>query len=48
MDFETMDSFLRSFSGVDFDYPFDEKVRVYRVGEKIFALSEDTIKELMR
>jgi predicted DNA-binding protein (MmcQ/YjbR family) len=42
MDFETMDSFLRSFSGVEFDYPFDEKVRVYRVGEKIFALSEDT------
>ena len=42
MDFETMDSFLRSFSGVGFDYPFDEKVRVYRVGEKIFALSEDT------
>ena len=42
MDFNTMDSFLCSFSGVSFDYPFDEKVRVYRVGEKIFALTEDT------
>ena len=27
---------------VTFDYPFDEKVRVYRIGEKIFALTEDT------
>ena len=42
MDFNTMDSFLCAFQGVSFDYPFDEKVRVYRVGEKIFALTEDT------
>lgn len=24
-----------------FDYPFDEKTRVYRVSEKMFALTED-------
>jgi predicted DNA-binding protein (MmcQ/YjbR family) len=27
---------------VTFDYPFDEKVRAYRISEKMFALTEDT------
>jgi len=29
--------------GVTFDYPFDEKVRVYRIAEKMFALTADEI-----
>lgn len=39
MDFEELDSYIRSRQGATFDYPFDEKVRVYRIGEKIFALT---------
>jgi predicted DNA-binding protein (MmcQ/YjbR family) len=27
--------------GVTFDYPFDEKVRVYRISEKMFALTSE-------
>ena len=27
--------------GVTFDYPFDERVRVYRIAEKMFALTAD-------
>ena len=27
--------------GVTYDYPFDEEVRVYRIAQKIFALTKD-------
>ena len=39
MNFETMDRYILSKEGATFDYPFDEKTRVYRVGEKMFALT---------
>ena len=41
MNFEQLDAYLRSKQGVTFDYPFDEKVRVYRIAEKIFALTSE-------
>jgi len=42
MTFEELDKYLLSKQGATFDYPFDEKVRVYRIAEKIFALTEET------
>ena len=43
MNFKQLDRYLLSKQAVTFDYPFDEKVRVYRIAEKMFALtSEDT------
>jgi len=42
MTFDEMDVYLRSKAGATYDYPFDEVVRVYRVGGKIFALSSET------
>ena len=39
MHFKTMDKYLLSKEGATYDYPFDEKTRVYRVGEKMFALT---------
>ncbi len=42
MDFNTLQKVLLSFQGTTYDYPFDEETRVYRVGEKIFALTKDT------
>ena len=41
MDFQNLESFINTLQGVTFDYPFDEKTRVYRVSEKMFALTED-------
>ena len=41
MKFEALDGYLLSKKGVTFDYPFDEKVRVYRIGEKMFALTSE-------
>ena len=41
MNFKTMDRYLLSKEGATFDYPFDEKTRVYRVGEKMFALTSE-------
>jgi len=41
MTFDQLDTYLRSKHGVTFDYPFDEEVRVYRIGEKIFALTSE-------
>ena len=41
MNFEQLDTYLRSKKGVTFDYPFDEKVRVYRIAEKMFALTSE-------
>ena len=39
MNFKQLDSYIRAKQGVTFDYPFGEKVRVYRIGEKMFALT---------
>jgi predicted DNA-binding protein (MmcQ/YjbR family) len=41
MNFKTMDEYLLSKEGATFDYPFDEKTRVYRIGEKMFALTTE-------
>ncbi|MEA1880295.1 MAG: MmcQ/YjbR family DNA-binding protein [Campylobacterota bacterium] len=43
MNFKKLDAYLQSKDHVTFDYPFDEKTRVYRIAEKMFALtSEDS------
>ena len=41
MNFEQLDNYLRVKQGVTFDYPFDEKVRVYRISGKMFALTSE-------
>jgi predicted DNA-binding protein (MmcQ/YjbR family) len=41
MDFEQIDTYLLLKKGATFDYPFDETVRVYRVANKIFALTAE-------
>ena len=41
MNFEELDAYLLSKNGATFDYPFDEVVRVYRIGNKMFALVVD-------
>jgi predicted DNA-binding protein (MmcQ/YjbR family) len=41
MTFETLDAYIRTLPNVTFDYPFDEEVRVYRIGNKMFALTAD-------
>jgi len=41
MNFEQLDSYIRTKQGVTFDYPFDEKVRVYRIADKMFALTSE-------
>jgi len=41
MTFKQLNKYLLSKQGVTFDYPFDEKVRVYRIGEKMFALTSE-------
>jgi len=41
MNFRELESYIMSKANVTYDYPFDEKVRVYRISEKIFALTED-------
>ena len=43
MNFKELEEYIMSKPNVIYDYPFDEKVRVYRIGEKIFALTEDII-----
>jgi len=43
MNFTALDTSLCSKKGATFDYPFDEKVRVYRVMNKIFALTSDNL-----
>ena len=42
MTFNQLDKYLLSKQCVIFDYPFDEKVRAYRISDKMFALTEDT------
>ena len=41
MTFKQLDDYLLSKQGVTFDYPFDEEVRVYRIAEKMFALTSE-------
>ncbi len=41
MNFEMLDKYLLSKPGATFDYPFDEKVRVYRIANKMFALMSE-------
>jgi predicted DNA-binding protein (MmcQ/YjbR family) len=41
MTFKKLDNYLLSHQGVTYDYPFDEKTRVYRVGNKMFALTSE-------
>jgi predicted DNA-binding protein (MmcQ/YjbR family) len=41
MDFKELDNYLLSKQGATFDYPFDEVVRVYRIANKMFALTVD-------
>ena len=44
MNFKKLNTYLLSKQGATYDYPFDEKVRVYRIAEKMFALTvEDKI-----
>ncbi len=42
MTFAQLDRYLLSKPGASYDYPFDEVVRVYRVGQKMFALTSKT------
>ena len=42
MHFHEMDRYLLSKTAATYDYPFDEKTRVYRVGNKMFALTSET------
>jgi len=41
MNFKQLDSYIMSKQGASYDYPFDEEVRVYRIAEKIFALTNE-------
>ena len=41
MTFKQLDTYLLAKKGATFDYPFDEKTRVYRVAEKMFALTSE-------
>ena len=43
MNFVQLDAYLLSKKGAVYDYPFDEKVRVYRVAGKMFALCVDAL-----
>ncbi len=43
MNFAKLDKYLLSKKGVSCDYPFDEKVRVYRVMDKMFALTTEEL-----
>ena len=42
MNFKELEAYILQKKGVTFDYPFDEKVRTYRIYEKMFALTEET------
>jgi predicted DNA-binding protein (MmcQ/YjbR family) len=45
MNFKQLNNYLLSKQGATYDYPFDEKVRVYRIAQKMFALTieEDSL-----
>ena len=46
MTLKQLDKYLLSKKGSTFDYPFDEDVRVYRIAQKIFALTNERKKPL--
>ena len=46
MNFKELDTYLLSKQGATFDYPFDEEVRVYRIANKMFALTNDNKRPL--
>ena len=41
MNLEQLDKYLLGKKGAGFDYPFDERTRVYRISEKMFALTSE-------
>jgi len=41
MNFKQLEKYIMKKKGVTFDYPFDDIVRVYRISEKIFALTSE-------
>jgi len=41
MNFKQLDAYIRAKKGVNFDYPFGAQVRVYRISEKMFALTSE-------
>ena len=41
MNFKQLEKYIMKKQGVTFDYPFDDIVRVYRIAEKIFALTSE-------
>ena len=41
MNFAELDAYLLAKKGATFDYPFDKTVRVYRIADKMFALTAD-------
>ena len=41
MNFKQLNKLLHQNKAVTFDYPFDEKTRVYRISEKMFALTSE-------
>lgn len=41
MNFKELDTYLLSKKGATFNYPFDKTVRVYRIADKMFALTAD-------
>jgi len=42
MNFKQLNSYIMSKQGATYDYPFDEEVRVYRIGNKMFALTNES------
>jgi predicted DNA-binding protein (MmcQ/YjbR family) len=42
MTFDQLDRYLLSLQGATYDYPFDEETRVYRIANKMFALTSET------
>jgi len=41
MTFKQLENYIMKKQGVTYDYPFDEKTRVYRIAEKMFALTSE-------
>ena len=41
MNFKQLEKYIMKKQGVTFDYPFDDIVRVYRIAEKMFALTSE-------
>jgi len=41
MTFKQLETYIMKKQSVTYDYPFDEKTRVYRIDEKMFALTSE-------